>query len=63
MCECELFEVPIAGLGAMYGIRCGDECRLISHDYAKVQKIVDKCNLYGGIDPIHLNDIIQDEID
>ena len=62
MCECELFEVPVEGIGAMYGIKFGDEYRLLSHDSTTVQNIIDKCNLYGGIDPVHLNDIIEDEM-
>ena len=63
MYEFEIFEVTVEGVGAMYGIRCGDVYKLLSHDSDKVQRIIDKCNFYGGIDPIHLNDIIEDEMD
>ena len=30
MYECEIFEVPVEGVGAMYGIRCGDVYKLLS---------------------------------
>ena len=61
MYKCELYEVSIANAGTMYGIKCGEECRLVSFSLEKVKKIIQKCNQYG-IDPVHLSKIIEDEL-
>lgn len=42
-------------------LKCGDECRLVSFSLKKVEKIMQNCNQYG-IDPIHLSEIIEDEM-
>ena len=41
--------------------KCGEECRLVSFSLEKVKKIIQKCNQYG-IDPVHLSEIIEDEL-
>ena len=46
----------------MYGIKCGKAKELVSDNLESVKRISDKCNECGGIDPIHLGDIIQDEL-
>lgn len=61
MYKCELYEVAVANAGTMYGIKCGEECRLVSFDLKKVKRIMEKCNQYG-IDPVHLCEIIEDEL-
>ena len=61
MYKCELYEVDINNAGTMYSIKCGDECRLVSFSLKKVEKIMQNCNQYG-IDPIHLSEIIEDEM-
>ena len=61
MYKCELYEVPVADAGIMYGITSGEECRLVSFNLDMLKRIIKLCNQYG-IDPIHLEDIIADEM-
>lgn len=60
--KCEIYETIIPGKGTMYGIKCGKAKELVSDNLESVKRISDKCNECGGIDPIHLGDIIQDEL-
>lgn len=62
MYKCEIFETTVPGKGTMYGIKCGGVKALVSDNLDNVKRISDKCNEYGGIDPIHLGDIIEDEL-
>ena len=62
MYKCEIYETTVPGKGTMYGIKCGKVKKLVSDNLENVKRISDKCNEYGGIDPIHLSDIIEDEL-
>lgn len=59
MYKCEVFEAKNQNGEIVYGIKCGKAKQLISRNFIKVQKLTNKCNKYG-VDPIHLNDIIED---